>query len=685
MQYPNMFKPLDLGFTKLSNRVMMGSMHTGLEEIDKSGERIAAFYSARAKGGVSLIVTGGVSPNIEGGTGVPASKASFARLDSDEAIPIHQNIVTAVHEHKSKILLQILHTGRYSFAPNLVAPSPIQAPISPHIPKEMSDADIKRTIDDFATCALRAQKAGYDGVEIMGSEGYLINQFIAKRTNVRTDKWGGSYENRIRFPLEIVKAIRALTGEKFILMFRLSMIDLVEGGSSWDEVIALGKQLEKIGINIINTGIGWHEARVPTIAQAVPAKAWTYVTKAMKQQVSIPIVACNRINKPSQIEEILTNGEADMVSLARPFLADADFISKAKEAIPEQINICIACNQACLDHVFAMKICSCLVNPRACHETIYKKTKTKNIKKIGVVGSGPAGMSIAAEAAERGHEVTIFEASEQLGGQFNLAKKIPHKEIFDESLNYFSNRLKRADVKIRLNKKADISDLSGFDEVVLATGIIPRTLDIKGINRPNVLNYIEAINNVKSIGKRVAIIGAGGIGFDVAELLLGGVPETELDEEAQLLAFQKKWGIDIDWTSSQSGDRSGLAKAPQPPMPKRKIYLLQRGEKFGRSLGKTTGWIHKAEMMLGGVKMLGNITYKKIDDEGLHIEVAGIEQVLQVDNVVICAGQIANDALKIPLEKAGIKVHIIGGANEARQLDAKRAILDGLELAEEIG
>ena len=658
----------------------MGSMHTGLEEIDKTGERLAAFYSARAKGGVALIITGGISPNIEGGTGILGHEKSFARFDSDISIPIHKKIVDAVHKYDTKICLQILHTGRYSFAPNLVAPSAIQAPISPHKPKEMSENDIKRTINDFAQCALRAQKAGYDGVEIMGSEGYLINQFIAKRTNQRKDEWGGSFENRIKFPLEIIKQTRKLVGEKFIIIYRLSMIDLVEGGSSWSEVKTLGKAVEKAGVNIINSGIGWHETKVPTIAQAVPAKAWTYVTKAMKSEVNIPIVACNRINKPEQIEAILKNEKADLISMARPFLADADFMNKAEN--PQTINTCIACNQACLDHVFEMKTCSCLVNPRACHETIYLKTKTKNPKNLAVVGAGAAGLSFACEAAERGHKITLFEASNKIGGQLNLARNIPNKEIFDETLRYFSNRLKATGVKLKLGQKANIKDLKTFDEVVLATGIKPRELEIDGIKHTSVINYVDVLNGKKTIGKKVAIIGAGGIGFDVAEFLLE-TPQNEKNCETDILDFQKKWGIDKNWGSEKNKDKSGLT-TPNPPMPTREIYLLQRTEKFGRSLGKTTGWIHKAEMKLGDVKMIGNAIYKKINDDGLHIEINGKTQVLAVDNIVICAGQKANNTLKTPLEKAKIKTHIIGGANDAKELDAKKAILEGLMLAEKI-
>ena len=681
MHYPHIFQSLDLGFTKLSNRVMMGSMHTGLEEVDKTGERIAAFYAARARGGVSLIVTGGVSPNLEGGTGIPGEAASFGRLDNDAAIPLHRKVTDAVHAYDTKILLQVLHTGRYSFAPNLVAPSPIQAPISPHKPKQMSEADIARTISDFAECALRAQKAGYDGVEIMGSEGYLINQFLAPRTNQRTDNWGGSFENRIKFPLQIVEKTRQIAGSDFVIMFRLSMIDLVEGGSSWPEVVTLAKKLEEAGVTLLNTGIGWHETRVPTIAQATPRHGWSWVTRAIKKEVAIPVITCNRFNMPDQIEDVLANGDADMVSMARPFLADADFVEKTRQEKSETINTCIACNQACLDHIFSMKTCSCLVNPRACHETIYTRGKAYPAKRIAVVGAGPAGMSMAAEAGEWGHLVTLFEAGEKLGGQLNIARNIPGKSEFDETIRYFSNRLLAVGVDIQLGKKVNADDLlSGFDHVVLATGVFPRIPDIDGIDHPKVVTYIDALTGTKPVGKRVAIIGAGGIGFDTAEFLLHD-PATQ---NVSIPAFQTKWGIDQDWGTTQAGPKAGLAERPCPPIPSRKIYLLQRGEKFGRTLGKTTGWIHKAEMKLGGVTMIGGVTYNKIDDQGLHISVDGESNLLAVDTIVVCAGQLPNDGLAEALKDCNGKVHLIGGAHEAGELDAKRAILQGMKLASKI-
>ncbi len=682
MRFPHMFAPLDLGRATLCNRVMMGSMHTGLEEADATGERIAAFYGARAEGGVGLIVTGGVSPNLEGGTGIPGHEAGFGRLDNDAAIPIHEKVVREVHRHDTKFLLQILHTGRYSFAPNLVAPSPIQAPISPHKPREMTARDIERTIGDFVSCAQRAEKAGYDGVEIMGSEGYLINQFLAPRTNQRTDEWGGSFENRMRFAVEIVRRIRETAGMHFIIMFRLSMIDLVEGGSSWPEVIALGRAVEEAGADILNTGIGWHESRVPTIAQATPRHAWAWVTRAMKAHVGLPVVACNRFNMPDQVEQALESGDADMVSMARPFLADPAFLLKAAQGREADINTCIACNQACLDHVFSMKTCSCLVNPRACHETLFTPAITKTPRTICVVGAGPAGMSFAAEAAERGHQITLFEAEERLGGQLNLARNIPGKDEFDETLRYFSNRLERAGVDIRLGQRAEPDDLEGTcDLVVLATGTQPRRLDIAGSDHPKVISYADAISGARPVGRRVAIIGAGGIGFDTAEFLLAGH-----EEDGQSISFfQRKWGVDPNWGTPEAGERSGLAPHPCPPRPKREIFLLQRSEKFGRSLGKTTGWIHRTEMKLGGVKMIGGAVYRRIDERGLSIKVAGEEKLLEVDNVIVCAGQISEDELAAPLRARGIRLRVIGGADEAGELDAKRAILQGVKLAAEIG
>ncbi len=680
MKLEKMFSPLDLGFISLKNRVIMGSMHTGLEETDPDGKRLAAFYEARARGGVGLIVSGGIAPNEEGGTGMPARRGSFARLDSDDSIAIHRKVVDQVHNHDCRMLLQILHTGRYSFAPNLVAPSPVKAPISPHVPRQMNHEDIERTIRDFVACARRAQTAGYDGVEIMGSEGYLINQFIASRTNRRNDQWGGSFENRIRFPLRIVEDIRKETGKNFIIMYRLSMIDLVEGGSSWEEVTALGKAMEAAGATMINTGIGWHEARVPTIAQAVPRAAWTWVTREMKKHVAIPVVACNRINTPEKIEEILENGDADLVSMARPFLADENFMAKAKTGNEKAINTCIACNQACLDHVFAMKTCSCLVNPRACHETIYPGIAAKVRLDIAVAGAGPAGLSFACEAAESGHRVTLFETSEQIGGQLRLARKIPGKDEFNETIRYFSDRLQKGGVDVRLGTEADIKTLQGFDEVVLASGVVPRKPQITGFDSPKVLSYAEAINNVERVGGRVAIIGAGGIGFDVAELLLQKRPGSGQSLEE----FCRKWGIDAAWGSGKKEQNSGLSHRTEHSPPARKIFLLQRSMKFGRSLGQTTGWIHRAEMALGGVRMLGGVSYKKFDRNGLLIEMEGKEKLLEVDNVIVCAGQEENDALGAELEKAGTRVHLIGGARKALELDAKQAILDGMILAQKM-
>lgn len=684
-----MLEPLDLGFTQLRNRVIMGSMHTGLEEVDKTGERIAAFYAERARGGVALIVTGGVSPNLDGGLGMAGDEASFGRLDSDASLGLHRHVTNAVHAYDAKILLQILHTGRYSYMPNLVAPSPIKAPISPHVPREMSVQDIEQTIADFAACAERAQRAGYDGVEIMGSEGYLINQFIVSRTNRRSDQWGGSYENRIRFPLEIVRRVRESVGENFIVMYRLSMIDLVEGGSSWPEIVKLAKLIEAAGATLLNTGIGWHEARVPTIAQATPRMAWSWVTSRMKNEVSIPIVASNRINMPDQVEQILAQGDADMVSLARPFLADSFFVQKAAEGRTAEINTCIACNQACLDHIFSLKICSCLVNPRACHETVYPVTKTDVGKRIAVVGAGPAGLNFACEAAERGHDVVLFEASDKLGGQLNIARNVPGKDEFNETIRYFTNRLHKAGVQLLLNTKAQISDLSnGYDIVVLATGVTPRKLDIAGADHPMAVSYLDILEGRKTAGKRVAIIGAGGIGFDTAEYLLHD-PESK---STGIQGFLRKWGVDANWGKSKDNhtgsilEKDSLLETDSLAKPFRQIFLLQRKKiRLGGSLGRTTGWIHRAEMAMGKVEMLNDVNYQKIDDQGLHIMRANEKRLLEVDTVVVCAGQVSVRYLEKPLRDKGIEVHLIGGAQEAAELDAKRAIEQGLLLAEAIG
>lgn len=668
-RYPHLLAPLDLGFTTLKNRVLMGSMHTGLEESPNGFERMAAFYAERAAGGVGLIVTGGVAPNeagrvYEGG----------AMLHNAEEVAHHKIVTDAVHAAGGKIALQILHTGRYSFQPKPVAPSPITSPIAFYEPLELTEAQILETIEEFARCAALAKEAGYDGVEVMGSEGYLINQFIAEKTNKRTDRWGGSFENRMRFPVETVRAVREKVGTDFIIIYRLSMLDLVDNGSVLEETIQLAKAVEAVGATIINTGIGWHEARIPTIATMVPRAGFTWVTKKLKGHVGIPLITTNRINMPDTAEEVLARGDADMVSMARPFLADSDWVKKAEEDRALDINTCIGCNQACLDHIFQAKMTSCLVNPRACHETELNYTPTAQKKKLAVVGAGPAGMAFASVAAERGHEVTLFEASHELGGQFNVAKKVPGKEEFHETLRYFKRKLDQTGVKIRLNHRAVPSELEGFDEVVLATGIRPRQLDIPGIDHPKVLSYLDVLRHEKPVGKAVAIIGAGGIGFDTAEYLTHeGVP-TSLDTDA----FLREWGIDK--TLTQKG---GLApQGAQPHASPRQVWLLQRkASKVGDGLGKTTGWIHRQSLKMKQVEMLSSVTYEKIDDAGLHIRIKDKAQVLPVDNVIICAGQEPLRELEEALKAKGKTVHLIGGADVAAELDAKRAINQGSRLA----
>ena len=668
--YPHLLKPLDLGFTTLKNRVLMGSMHIGLEEAPQGYERMAAFYAERAKGDVGLIVTGGVSPNDDG---VVFSHGT--KLDTVEEAEKHKVITQAVHEAGGKIAMQILHTGRYSYQPNNVAPSAIQAPINPIKPKALSSAEVQQTIDDFANCAKLAQYAGYDGVEIMGSEGYLINEFIAARTNHRDDEWGGSYENRIRFPIEIVKRTRALVGENFIIIYRLSMLDLVEGGSSIEEVIQLAKEIEKAGATIINTGIGWHEARIPTIATKVPRAAFTWVTEKLKGEVSIPLVTSNRINTPEMAEHVLTSGHADMVSMARPMLADAEFVLKASEGRSDEINTCIGCNQACLDHIFSMKIATCLVNPRACYETelIFKDAQVQ--KNIAVIGAGPAGLSFAVYAADRGHQVKIFEASHQIGGQFNIAKTVPGKEEFYETLRYFARQIElRPNIELILNHKATYEELSqaNFDEIVVATGVTPRQLQFEGIEHPKVLSYLQVLKERVPVGQRVAIIGAGGIGFDTAEYLTHEGESGSLNPEK----FYEEWGIDTQY------EHVGGLKQPKVETSEREIYLLQRKTAVvGAGLGKTTGWIHRAGLKNRQVKMLAGVQYNKVDDQGLHITIDGQPSVLEVDHVVICAGQESFTAMYDQLRTEGKNVHLIGGAKEAGELDAKRAIRQGAELA----
>jgi 2,4-dienoyl-CoA reductase (NADPH2) len=667
--YPNLFQPLDLGFTTLKNRVLMGSMHTGLEETRNGHHKMAAYFGERAKGGVGLIVTGGIAPNRAGWVAPFSSKLTTTREANR-----HKVITEAVHKEGGKICLQILHTGRYGYHPFAVAPSKIQSPITPFKPKALSESGIQKTISHFVRCASLSKHAGYDGVEIMGSEGYLINQFIAKRTNHRTDSWGGSYENRIKFPLEIVKQVRAEVGTDFIIIFRLSMLDLVEEGSSWEEVVILAKELEKAGVTIINTGIGWHEARIPTIATMVPRGAFSWVTKKMMGEVSIPLITTNRINAPDTAEQILADGHADMVSMARPFLADENFVNKAEEGRADEINTCIGCNQACLDHIFKNKQASCLVNPRAGYETELNYSAAAVQKTVAVVGAGPAGMSAATIAAQRGHAVTLFEKDDKIGGQFNVAKKIPGKEEFNETLRYFGKQMELLGVNLKLNTAATIEDLKSFDEVVVATGITPRKPNIPGIEHEKVLGYLDVLKHEKPVGKKVAIIGAGGIGFDVAEYLTHEGESTSLN----VAEFMKEWGVDMNHEvrGGIEGMKPDFHESP------REVYLLQRKKgKLGAGLGKTTGWIHRKNLSKKKVTMMGAVTYDKIDDQGLHITTKGESKILEVDNVIICAGQLSYKDLFEPLKEAGTNVHLIGGAELAAELDAKRAIEQGARVA----
>lgn len=658
------FKPLDLGFTQLKNRILMGSMHTGLEE-DKEGlQRLAAFYRQRAQGGAALIVTGGFSPNIAGRL-APFS----AKLTSNKERDRHDIVTHAVHDAGGKIALQILHAGRYGYHPFIVAPSRIQSPISPFKPWAMSKRRIYKTINHFARAARLAKEAGYDGVEIMGSEGYLINQFIVSHTNQRQDEWGGAYENRIRFPIEIVSAVREAVGKDFIIIYRLSMLDLIEKGSNWEEIVILAKAIEAAGATLINTGIGWHEARIPTIVTSVPQAAFTEVTKRIKPEIQIPIITSNRINTPEKANALLEEGFADMVSMARPFLADPLFIEKAKNDDSKAINVCIACNQACLDRIFVNKTASCLVNPQACNETELVYEITNKPKKMAVVGSGPAGLAFAAIAAERGHKVTVFEKSSVLGGQFNLAKKIPGKEEFQHTIDYFSHQLEKYAVEVRLNTEADLNDLNEFDEIILATGIKPRIPTIPGIEHDKVMTYIEFIEGKKKAGEKVAVIGAGGIGFDVAEKLTHSLNESKK-------SFYDEWGIDIE-----TQHRGGL-KPPSIEPSSREVYLLQRKkEKMGKRLGKTTGWIHRLSLKHKKVKMLPGVSYEKIDGQGLHILIDDKHEILPVDSIIICAGQEESKDLYMPLKEANKSVHLIGGAYKALELDARHAIDQACRLA----
>ncbi|WP_370409809.1 FAD-dependent oxidoreductase [Streptomyces fradiae] len=665
--YPHLLSPLDLGFTTLPNRVLMGSMHVGLEEAEHGFERMAAFYAERARGGVGLIVTGGIAPNEAG-----RPWDGGAKLTTAEEAAEHRVITEAVHAEGGRIAMQILHFGRYAYHPGLVAPSAIQAPISPFVPNELSEAEVEQTVEDYARCAELAKEAGYDGVEVMGSEGYLINEFIASATNRRTDRWGGSYENRVRFPLEIVRRIRERVGSDFIVIYRLSMLDLVPGGSTLDEVVALAKEIEAAGATIINTGIGWHEARIPTIATSVPRGAYTWVTKRLMGAVSVPLVTSNRINTPEVAEEILADGRADMVSLARPFLADPDFVAKAAEDRAETINTCIGCNQACLDHTFSLKITSCLVNPRACHETELVLSPTRLAKRIAVVGAGPAGLACAVSAAGRGHAVTLFDGAAEIGGQLNVAKQVPGKEEFEETLRYYRVQLEERGVEVRLNTFVSAADLEGFDEVVVATGVSPRVPEIEGVDHPSVVGYLDVLRDRAQVGERVAILGAGGIGFDVAEFLTDGGEGASQDPET----YFKQWGVDTSYAS-----RGGL-RAPERTAPPRQVHLLQRKtSKVGAGLGKTTGWIHRTELKHRGVTMVAGAAYDRIDDEGLHLTIDGERQLLPVDTVVLCTGQEPRRDLYEELVAAGRTAHLIGGADVAAELDAKRAIDQGTRLA----
>ena len=669
-QYPNIFKPLDLGFTTLKNRILMGSMHTNLEEAPGGYDKLAKFYAARARGGVGMIVTGGISPNIGG-----VVFHGAACMDKEEEVEHHKQVTDAVHAEGGKICMQILHAGRYAYTKALVAPSALQAPINPYIPKELTDEEVEQQINDYVRSAELAKQAGYDGVELMGSEGYLINQFIVQHTNQRTDRWGGTFENRIRFPLEIIRRVRESIGDEFILIYRLSMLDLVAGGSSWGEVVALAKEVEKLGINIINTGIGWHEARVPTIASGVPRATFSGVTAKLRKEVNVPVIACNRVNTPEVAEEIIANKQADMVSMARPFLADPDFVIKSEQGRAAEINTCIGCNQGCLDQVFEGKLATCLVNPIACKEYEVKSKPTEQPRKIAVVGAGPAGMIIAAVAAERGHFVTLFESRDTLGGEFEIAARIPGKEEFFETLRYFKHRFENAKVDVRLGQTATKTQLLeyGYDDVVVATGVRPWTPPIPGTETAEYLNYLDVLVDGKTVGKRVAIIGAGPIGFDVAEFLT----EPEGHQQQSKEAFMAEWGVDSNFVT-----RGGITQAQPTPLVEREIFMLEvRDMKVGSDLSKTTGWIHRTVLQKRQVKMWGGVTFNQVDSKRVDITHKGENKVLDVDTVIVCAGQKSRSDLVSELENSGVKVHVIGAAQDARGMDAKKAFSVGLEFA----
>jgi 2,4-dienoyl-CoA reductase (NADPH2) len=669
--YPHLLSPLDLGFTTLKNRVLMGSMHTGLEDHKKDFPKLAAYFAERAVGEVGLIVTGGIAPGMRGSL-MPSPSGLFNRLQ----VPRHRLVSTAVHEAGGKICMQILHGGRYSYHPFSVAPSAIKSPITPFKPKALSASGVEKQISNFVQATKLAREAGYDGVEIMGSEGYFINEFTTSHVNKRTDKWGGSTRNRYRIAEEILSRCREAAGPDFIIIYRLSMLDLLPDGNSWDEIVEQAKMAETCGATIINTGIGWHEARIPTIATMVPRGAFSWVTARMRPEVDVPVITTNRINTPQVAEDILARGDADMVSMARPLLADAEFVKKAREGRADEINICIACNQACLDHTFNGKTCSCLVNPRACRETELNYLPAKEIKAIAVIGAGPAGLACATVAARRGHRVSLFDRSDEIGGQFNMAKKIPGKEEFAASLAYFRGEVDRSGVDLQLATNITSEDLAGYDEVVLATGVHPRKIDMPGIENNKVVSYIDVLTDKVEIGSRVALIGAGGIGFDVAEFLSHSDDSPNSSQSS--VDFANEWGID------QSLEARGGVKGIKPQHPKsaREIWLLQRkAGKPGKTLGKTTGWIHRLSLRHRGVNMLGGVSYDRIDDQGLHISIDGESQLLEVDHIVICAGQVSNLDVAETLEGRGLSLHIIGGAKKAAELDAKYAIREGSELA----
>ncbi|MBY6113165.1 NADPH-dependent 2,4-dienoyl-CoA reductase [Mameliella alba] len=669
-EYPHLLRPLDLGFTTLKNRVLMGSMHTNLEERG-DWNRVAEFYATRARGDIGLMVTGGMAPNREGGV-FPGAAGLF----TPEDIANHRMVTDRVHDAGGKIAMQILHAGRYAYGPDCVAPSPVKSPISPFPPKELDEEGIEKQIADMATSAARAREAGYDGVEVMGSEGYFLNQFLVTHTNKRTDRWGGSYENRMRLPVEVMRRVRAAVGDDFIVIFRLSMIDLIPNGSTHEEVVQLAQEIEKAGASIINTGIGWHEARVPTIATSVPRRAFAWVTQKLMGKVGVPLITSNRINTPEVAEQVLAEGCADMVSLARPFLADPDFVAKAARGQGHLIAPCIACNQACLDHTFSGKVSSCLVNPKAAFETELVVEKAETSRRIAVVGAGPAGLSSAIIAAERGHDVTLFDKADQIGGQLNMAKQVPGKEEFHGLVDWFAAMVQEAGVTLQLGTEATPEALEGFDAVIVATGVLPRDPQIPGQDHPSVLGYVDVLRNGADVGKRVAVIGAGGIGFDVSEYLVTGDSPTE-----NLPDWLREWGV-----TDPAEARSGLApEGPKPDAAERDVILLQRkAERPGKRLGKTTGWIHRAALKMKNVEMRSGVNYERIDDEGLHIsygEARERPEVIAVDTVVLCAGQVSERSLADTLIAKGVETHVIGGADVAAELDAKRAIDQGTRLA----